>query len=140
MSFVARHVAAVLIVLAACLAALGVFTFARPQYHPLYESKMIDFSKQHYYDRRVVRAAFAAHRIKLYVADGPVSGSAWFSNRPAPSPADALQVMVGPRTGEGSWGPKLEPYDARFGNVMVTYGGHDEQLLDRVKAAVDDLR
>jgi hypothetical protein len=42
--------------------------------------------------------------------------------------ADALQVEVGPRAGTGSWGPKLESYDERFGNVLVTYGGHDEQL------------
>jgi hypothetical protein len=139
MSFVARHVAAVLVVLAACLAALGVFTFARPQYHPLYESKMIDFSKQHHYDRGAVRAAFAAHGIKLYAGDKPAVGMATFSGDPA-FHADAVQVMVGPRTGTGSFGPKLERYDERFGNVMVTYGGQDERLLDRVKAAVDELR
>jgi hypothetical protein len=51
-----------------------------------------------------------------------------------------IQVQVGPRTGTGSWGPKLEPYDERFGNVLVTYGGHDEQLLGGIKAAVSDLR
>lgn len=47
---------------------------------------------------------------------------------------------MGPRIGTGSFGAKLEAYDERFGNVMVTYGGHDDQLLDRVKAAVDDVR
>jgi hypothetical protein len=35
---------------------------------------------------------------------------------------------------------KLERYEARFGNVLVTYGGRDERLLARVQAAVDDLR
>jgi hypothetical protein len=40
----------------------------------------------------------------------------------------------------GSFGPKLEPYDERFGNVMVTYGRKDERMLDRVKAAVAALR
>ena len=49
-------------------------------------------------------------------------------------------MMVGPRTGRGSWGPKLESYDERFGNVFVSYGGHDEGLLGRVKAAVAALR
>jgi hypothetical protein len=34
----------------------------------------------------------------------------------------------------------LEPYDERLANVMVTYGGEDEGLLDRVKAAVSALR
>jgi len=31
-------------------------------------------------------------------------------------------------------------YDQRFGNVLVTYGGEDERVLDRVKGAVDVLR
>lgn len=54
--------------------------------------------------------------------------------------ADELQVLVGPRRGHGSWGPKLEPYDERFGNVLVTYGGRDERMLERVKNAVSALR
>jgi hypothetical protein len=49
-------------------------------------------------------------------------------------------VQHGPRTGIGSFGPKLESYDNRFENVMVTYGGHDEQLLLEIKAAVSSLR
>ena len=100
---------------------------------------MIDFSKQHYYDRGVVRAAFAAHGIKLYAGEQPAPGTSTLSGDPSFF-ADALQVQVGPPAGKGSWGPKLESYDERFGNVMVTYGGHDKQLLDRVKAAVDELR
>jgi hypothetical protein len=139
MSFVARHVAAVLIVLAGCLAALGVFTFARPQYHPRYESKTIDFSQQHYYSPRIVRLAFSARGVKLYAGDSPGVGIATLSTDPG-FHADAAQVIVGPRTGTGSFGPKLEPFDERFGNVMVTYGGHDERLLGQLKAAVNDLR
>ena len=139
MSFVARHVAAILIVLAGCLAALGVFAFARPQSHPLYESKMIDFSKQHYYSPSTVRRAFAARGVELYTGDSPAVGMATFSSDPA-FRAASLQVILGPRNGTGSFGPKLEAYDERFGNVMVTYGGHDDRLLDRVKATVDDLR
>jgi hypothetical protein len=53
--------------------------------------------------------------------------------------ADDLQVVVGPRTSTGSFGPKLESYDNRFENVMVTYGGDNEQLLQKVKAAVASL-
>ena len=137
MSFAQRHLAPMLIVLAACLAALGVFAFARPKYHPLYESKMIDFSKQHYMSPRLVRQTFAAHGIRLYKG-----ADAWsvavFSGSPKFT-ADALSVNVGPRTGTGSFGPKLEPYDERFGNVLVTYGGHDKQFLERIKAALTDL-
>ena len=138
MSFAQGHLAPVLIVLAVCLAAVGVFTFARPQYHPLYESKMIDFSKLHHYDASAVRGAFAAHGVTLYAGDRPVPGMATFSSDRM-FRAAAVQVLVGPRTGTGSFGPKLESYDERFGNVMVAYGGNDERLLDRVKAAVGDL-
>ena len=138
MSFAQRHLAPVLVVLAAFLAAVGVFAFARPQYQPLYESKTIDFSKLHHYDASAVRGAFAAHGVTLYTGDRPAPGMATFSSDPA-FHAAAVQVIVGPRTGTGSFGPKLESYDQRFGNVMVTYGGHDERLLDRVKAAVGDL-
>jgi hypothetical protein len=48
--------------------------------------------------------------------------------------------MVAARRGKGSWGPKLEPYDARFGNVFVSYGGRDPALLARIKSAVSELR
>jgi len=57
-----------------------------------------------------------------------------------PVQADALQVVLGPPEGSGSFGPKLEPYDERFGNVMVTYGGTDKRLLRRIEAAVSTLR
>ena len=130
------RLAPLLVIATAVLATAGVFTFARPQYHPRYESKTIDFSKQHYYAPAEIRRAFAAHGIAL--RSGDVSW--WLGNGPAPWKADALQVLVGPRHGKGSWGPKLEPYDERFGNVFVSYGGHDEHLLDRVKAAVSDIR
>jgi hypothetical protein len=140
MPFVVRYPVAVAVLTIAFLATAGVFVFARPAYHRQYESKMIDFSKERHYDRGAVRAAFAAHGIELYAAEGPVRGSSWFANRPAPWPADALQVIVMPATGKGSFGPKLERYDERFGNVIVTYGGHDEELLDRVEATVDRLR
>jgi hypothetical protein len=48
--------------------------------------------------------------------------------------------MLGSRNGKGSWGAKQEPYDVRFGNVFISYGGHDEALLARVRAAVAELR
>jgi len=134
-----RHPVPVLVALAALLAAAVVFAFVRPEYDGRYDSGMIDFSTQHYYSPRTVRAAFASHGIKLYAGEQPAPGTSTMSADPRFF-ADALQVQVGPREGTGSWGPKLEPYDQRFGNVLVTYGGHDELLLDRVKASVDELR
>src|SRR4051794_40153434 len=43
-----RYSVTILVVVGATLATLAVFTIARPQYHPRYESKMIDFSEQSY--------------------------------------------------------------------------------------------
>jgi hypothetical protein len=137
MAFLPRHPVSILVVLAATLGTLAVFTFARPAYHLRYESKMIDFSKQDYVSPNTVRVAFAKQRIRLLTSS--VFALKVFTTRRG-AQADDLQVVVGPRTGTGSFGPKLESYDERFENVMVTYGGHDEQLLQEVKAAVTSLR
>ncbi|MBA3383980.1 MAG: hypothetical protein H0T20_04915 [Actinobacteria bacterium] len=71
---------------------------------------------------------------------GRVGGMLILNTTPLHSTADALNVVVGPRTGTGSYGPELELYDERFGNVLLTYGGEDERLLGGVEAAVDALR
>ena len=141
MAFVWRHPASILIVLAALLATTAVFAFARPEYHRQYESKMIDFSKQHYYSVTSVRRAFAEHGIRLRYSSQVTPKVLSLSNVPPPlQTVQALIVVVGPRTGRGSWGPELEPYDERFGNILVTYGGNDERLVNRVEAAVSELR
>jgi hypothetical protein len=116
-----------------------VFVFARPEYQPDYESEMIDFSKQHYYSPSAVRQAFAAESIRLRQVNR-IGGMIILSNTPGHFTADALNVVVGPQTGRGSYGPKLEPYDVRFGNVLVAYGGTDARFLDRVETAVATLR
>jgi hypothetical protein len=139
-TFLPRYSVSIVVILAATLATFAVFTFARPEYHPRYESKMIDFSTQDYYSPAEVRQAFSAHGIKLRGVTGPAPGFLLLSNAPAPWTADVLQVVIAPHNGKGSFGPKLEPYDERFGNVMVTYGRKDERMLDRVKAAVSALR
>ena len=133
-----RHPAPFLVVLSACATLAAVFIFARPAYHPKYESKLIDFSQVRHYSPNVVRNAFAEQGIQLHV-NSHFSGITMFSRVAVPD-ADALQVMVGPRTGKASWGPKLELYDERFGNVAVTYGGRDQRLLAGVKTAVSTLR
>ena len=138
MGIVARYPVAFVTLLAACALLAAELTLARPQYHPRYESKMIDFSKQRYYSPALVRRTFAAKGVQLRLTTR-FSGITMFNTVPVPR-ADALHVLVAPRTGTGSWGPKLEPYDERFGNVMVTYGGRDVALLDRVKTAVASLR
>ena len=139
MAFANRHPVPLLVALVALLATAIVFAFLRPEYDRQRGSATIDFSTEHYYSPSTVRAVFASRRIKLYAGEQPAPGTFTFSGDPRFF-ADSLQVQVGPRTGTGSWGPKLEPYDERFGNVLVTYGGHDEQLLGGIKAAVSDLR
>lgn len=139
MAFALRHPLTLLVVLVALLATAGVFVFTRPEYQSDYESEMIDFSKQHYYSPASVRQAFATEGIRLREASR-VGGMLILSATPGHLTADALNVVVGPRTGTGSYGPELETYDERFGNVLVTYGGTDDRLLGRVKAAIDVLR
>ena len=139
MRFANRHPVPVFVALAALLAGAIAFAVARPEYDTQRGSTRIDFSAEHYYSPSTVRAVFATRRIKLYAGEQPAPGTFTLSGDPRFF-ADALQVQVGPQTGTGSWGPKREPYDERFGNVLVTYGGHDEQLLGRIKAAVNDLR
>jgi hypothetical protein len=138
-SFALRHRISVLLVLCAFLTVSGVFLFARPEYQPRYESEMLDFSKQRHYGPDAVRDAFVAKGVRLRVASR-FNGMLILSNEPRPLEADALHVIIGPRRGTGSWGSRLQPYDERFGNVLVTYGGRDEQLLDGVRAAVAALR
>jgi hypothetical protein len=137
MAFLPRYSVSILVVGGATLATFALFTFARPQYQPRYESKMIDFSKQNYLSPDTVRVAFGKQGIRLLTSS---VFDLTLLRMPRAVQADDLHVVVGPRTGTGSFGPKLESYDNRFDNVMVTYGGHDEQLLQEVKAAVSSLR
>ena len=137
MGFALRHSVSILIVVAAAAATAGVFVVATPE-HPRDESEMIDFSERDYYSTERVRAAFTAHGIELHATAGP-NGFTIF-NRRGEVQADALQVLVAPRHGRGSWGPKLEHYAVRFGNVLVTFGERDDELLGRIKAAVEELR
>ena len=137
MPFVGHDRVPVLVVLAALLATAGVFVFFRPQYQPRYESKMIDFSQERYISPQTVRTVFARNGIRLHTS---TAFEFTVLSSTKAQRADDLQVLVGPRTGTGSFGPTLENYDKRFDNVAVIYGGSDEQLLERVKHAVDELR
>jgi hypothetical protein len=137
MAILPRHPLSILVVLAATLGTLAVLTFARPVYHPRYESRMIDFSQQDYISPDQVRNAFAKQGIRLLTSS---AFALTVLNTRRAAQADDLQVVVGPRTGTGSFGPKLERYDTRFENLLVTYGGPDGQLLQKVKAAVSALR
>src|SRR5262249_36211371 len=123
-----RHFVGVLLVCSGLCVAVGAFTFARPAFQPRYQSTMIDFSQSRYFSPQHVRDAFAAHGIPLHPVDR-MSGFVTYFRPGSSGDAKALAVNVAPRNGKGSWGPKLEAYDARFGNILVTYGGNDRGLL-----------
>jgi len=135
---VVRYRISAAVVLGALAGVSAVFLFARPVFRPQYESEMIDFAQRDYYGPQRVRQAFEARSVRLRYRTG-FAGFLSFSNTPSFT-ADSLQVNIAPRTGKGSWGPRLEAYDVRFGNIFVSYGGDDRALLQRVQSAVETLR
>jgi hypothetical protein len=135
---VARNPVLAVAILAAAFGTVAVFTFAKPEHRDRYQSEMVDFSSREYHSPDSVRRSFLAHGIDLRYRT-QFSDFQSLSNVRTWTASD-LQVQVAPRRGRGSWGPKLERYDERFDNVLVTYGGTDEHLLRRVRAAVADLR
>jgi hypothetical protein len=139
MEFASRHLLAIGIVMVSVFAASGVLLFAVPEYQPRYESRMIDFSQRDYYSPSRVRGVFAAHGVRLVPTAGE-SGFVTYYRPGSRGDATALQVSIAPPHGQGSWGPELQRYDERFGNVLVTYGGSDAALLTRVEAAVSSIR
>jgi hypothetical protein len=48
-------------------------------------------------------------------------------------------VVVGGRTGRVGFGAQATSFDERFENVLVTYDGTDEAVVERLEAAVDEL-
>jgi hypothetical protein len=113
MRVAANHPASVLVVLGAFLSVATVFVYARPE--------------QHSYTPDAVQRAFAAHGVRLRYAASP-DGARVLR-------AGDVRVVIG-----RNLGPKVKPYDERFGGVDVAYRGRDEKLLQRVRAAVADLR
>ena len=138
MRVVLRYPVAAVAAAAALVLVVGDYLVLRAE-KPPNDVAMIDFSKQRYYSPQNVARVFAKHGIGLRRAS-TFGGFVVFSTARRPLHAHGLQVIVGPRTGTHSFGPKLQPYDARFGNVLVSYGGIDERLLANAQAAVATLR
>jgi hypothetical protein len=128
----------VVFTIAAAALTVGVLSLARAHVSEPQESEMIDFSEQRHYEPEIVQQAFWFHGIHLPVRSRS-SGLVILSDDPLLR-AGSLQVAVAPRTGTGSWGPEIDAYDERFGNLLVTYDGEDKELLADVEAAVADLR
>ena len=98
---------------------------------------MIDFSTRDYRSVHEVQRAFARSGVRLHESSR-FGGFVTLTNANGPLTADKLTVVVAPRRGNGSWGPKLARYDVRFDNLLVTYD-HDDALLERVERAVGSL-
>jgi hypothetical protein len=140
MRLVARHPVSLVIVLAAFAAVAAVFTFARPQYHRPYESKMTNLAEQDYISPKTVRAAFAREGLALrYLSATNLTVLSDVPSAEQGHPGKVV-VVVGGRTGMIGLGPELDPYDERFDNVLVTYDGTNGATVDRVKAAVAALK
>lgn len=141
MALLIRHRLALAIVLAAAAATAGVFAFARPEYRPQYDSEMIDVAKLHHYPLAEVRAAFAKHGLPLRYDNGGSPVRMLGTTAPRTWDTTAFNVYYLTTTsGRVSWGPELDTaWEKRLGNLLVHYGGHDDAVLARVKAAVDEL-
>lgn len=149
MSVLVRHPISLVVVLVAIATTIAVFVFARPQYRPELESKMFDMSNEHVYSRAEVRQAFAGQGLRFTYVDqignNRATGITTFATKAPPWDTQQFYVYYAGPKAKGSWGdPDIAhhagEYEERFGNLLVHYGGSDEQLLARIEAAVDDLR
>ena len=99
---------------------------------------MVDLAEKDYISPAAVRAAFAAESLPLrYMTRSGLL--LVLHSDPPPQTAEKLSVVVGARKGRVGFGARYNAYDDRFENVMVTYGGSDDALLARIKAAVATL-
>jgi hypothetical protein len=140
----ARYPTSTSILLVGVAAVAGLFLFARPEYHPLYESETIDMSQRYNHTAVAVRAAFAREGIQLTegtATGGGVSGIRRLVTGRSPGAETSPYVYVAGPNAKVSWGSKFPPaYEERFDNLLVHYGGTDAHVLAKVKAAASALR
>jgi hypothetical protein len=140
MALLVRYRISLAIVIAALATVAGVFALARPGYDPERGSEMIDVAEMDRVPLTDVRAAFAKQGLPLRYEYGD-RDVLMLSSQSGPLSTDTFYVYyVAKRSGRIGWGPELEDgWEKRFGNLLVHYGGEDEAMLARVRAAVDDL-
>jgi hypothetical protein len=140
--FFVRHQVSALIVVAASLVAVGFFVFERPVYRPRTTTVTVVVSGQHRYAEAAVRAAFAAQRIRLRVANVMPDGTRMLGDITPGTKDDAFLVTLYPPSAKvifDSSGPK-PMFSTRVGNVSIEYGGKNRRVARRVEAAADALR
>jgi hypothetical protein len=129
---VARFPVSVGVVLGVALTVTGAFVFSLPMLEAPVDETML--SSPRHFTVAQVRRTFRDYGIRLRYASHPRKGLVVLGATLPPWPATSLHVAVGERvlpTGLG--------YERRVGNVLVHYGGSNERVLARVKAAVAAL-
>jgi hypothetical protein len=146
MSWLTRHVLSLGVLVFALAIVSFVFTFARPQYRPTSTTMTVDMAHEDHYTVAQVERAFMAHAIRLEVMNhvGNATHGAVLLARPERGRvAPPFLVTLYGSEAKVMFGPvNTTTYDARFGNVDVSYGNPhpNERLLAGIKAAVADLQ
>jgi len=120
-----------------------VVAVASPQYETPSNSTTVtvDMTTQHHYGLADFKPQFAAQRITLS-RTGVLSGVTRYGDTRAGKVDDGFLITAYPKQGKvmfDSSGPK-PLYEARLGNLVVLYGGHDKAFAARVAAAVSAIR
>jgi hypothetical protein len=141
MALLGRYRITLAIVAVALATVAGVFAFARPEYDVEQGSKMIEIADLHHYSLAEVRVAFAKHGLPLRYDNDSSPILMLGTTPPGTWDTTAFYVYhVTTTSGRMSWGLENdEAWEKRFGNLLVHYGGTDEAVLERVKAAVSEL-
>jgi hypothetical protein len=101
---------------------------------------VVDMAKEDHYTVAEVKDAFAAQGLRLHRLGGR-DGILDLSTQRA-GPADFLVTLFGPKRKVLLTAPGVgvhAPVERRLGNVLITYGGHDDRLTARIEAAADAL-
>jgi hypothetical protein len=141
MAWLHQHVLVCVLVAVVLVSGGTLFAVALPQYHASSTTVTVEMATQHAYRPADFRPQFAAQGIALRRVR-MLSGVTLSGDVPAGAIDDAFLVSVYPKHAKvmfDSSGPK-PLYQARLGNLAVSYGGHDRALAARVAAAVAAIK
>jgi hypothetical protein len=141
MAWLHQHLLACVLVAVVLIGGGTLFAVALPQYHASSTTVTVEMATQHHYGPNDFRAQFAGQGIQLRRGH-VLSGVAFYGDIPAGAIDDAFMVTVYPKHAKvvfDSTGPK-PLYEARLGNLAVSYGGHDKAFAARVAAAVAAIK
>jgi hypothetical protein len=141
MAWLHQHVLACVLVAVVLISGGVLFAVSLPQHHASSTTVTVEMATQHQYRPADFRAQFAAQGIALRRVR-VLSGVTLYGDVPAGAIDDGFMVSVYPKHAKvmfDSSGPQ-PLYQARLGNVTVSYGGHDKSFAARVTAAVSAIK